>query len=205
MRLAASLAVTLAAACPGAATAGDYPSPWSQGLRPAHGYSWLCAGRGDQPICHRGVPRSLRRPIRIGRIDPGGTCARSPVGHVSPKFGIALGAGPAFPIPFPDGTLHFDGGRTEGGWIYAKVLWVAAPRYRGPVLVRGRQMDGTNWLGFERGAHPLAELQLPPLTQGSAARWRDFASYTRVRGAGCYAYQVDGRSFSRVLVFSVAE
>ena len=26
-------------------------------------------------------------------------------------------------------------------------------------------------------------------------------SYTRVRGPGCYAYQVDGTSFSRVIVF----
>jgi hypothetical protein len=204
MRRPAAFAVTIGLAYAGASSAGDYPTPASQGLRPARGYSWLCAGGPDQPICHRGVPKSLRRPVRIGRTDAGASCPRSPVGRVSPKLGVALGAGPAFPIPFPEGTLHFDGGRSEGGWIYVKVLWVAGPRYRGPVLIRGRQMDGTNWLGFERGAHPLAELQLPPLAQGAGGRWRDFPSYTRVRGSGCYAYQVDGTSFSRVLVFSVA-
>ena len=26
-------------------------------------------------------------------------------------------------------------------------------------------------------------------------------SYTRVRGPGCYAYQIDGTTFSRVIVF----
>jgi hypothetical protein len=31
------------------------------------------------------------------------------------------------------------------------------------------------------------------------ARYRP--SYTRLRGPGCYAYQVDGTSFSRVVVF----
>ena len=32
--------------------------------------------------------------------------------------------------------------------------------------------------------------------------WRAFPSYTRVRtGSGCYAYQIDGTTFSKVLVF----
>ena len=85
-----------------------------------------------------------------------------------------------------------------------KVLWVVSASYRGPVLVRGHQLDGTNWLGFASGARPLSELQIPPAQQGSPRTWRAFPSYTRVRaGAGCYAYEIDGTTFSRVLVFQL--
>lgn len=33
------------------------------------------------------------------------------------------------------------------GWV----LWFVYPGYSGPVLVRGRQLDGPNELRFERG------------------------------------------------------
>jgi hypothetical protein len=35
-------------------------------------------------------------------------------------------------------------------------------------------------------------------------KWLGYASYTRMREAGCYAYQVDGTTFSRVVVFRAA-
>ena len=34
--------------------------------------------------------------------------------------------------------------------------------------------------------------------------WLGYPSYTRLRGGGCYAYEVDGTSFSRVIVFRAA-
>lgn len=107
------------------------------------------------------------------------------------------------PLPFGDSTLHFDHGRSSGGWVYVKVLWVIPPSYGGPVLIRGRQLDGTHWLGFDRGSRPLRELQIPPRASIEARGWRGFPSYTRVRaaGSGCYAYQIDGTTFSRVLRF----
>src|SRR5258707_545647 len=76
--------------------------------------------------------------------------------------------------------------------------------YRGLVLVEGHHAEGNNWLGSERGDHPLGELQIPPVQTGSRREWRAFPSYTRVRaGAGCYAYEIDGTTFSRVLVFQL--
>jgi hypothetical protein len=98
--------------------------------------------------------------------------------------------------------LRIAGGRIEGGWIYAKVLWIVKPSYKGPLLVRGRRVDGTDWLGFAGGPHPLSELQLPGLARTEARRWRGFPTYTRLRGPGCYAYQVDGTTFSKILVFA---
>jgi len=31
--------------------------------------------------------------------------------------------------------------------------------------------------------------------------WANYPSYTRLRAAGCYGYQIDGTAFSRVIVF----
>lgn len=121
------------------------------------------------------------------------------------SYGIALGSGPAYPVPFRGATLRYDHGRAAGGWIYVKVLWIVSPHYRGPLLVRGHQLDGKNWLGFARGPHPIEELPLPPARPGSTPAWRAFPSYTRVRsGNGCYAYQIDGATFSKLLVFRLA-
>jgi hypothetical protein len=188
-----------------AALAAGYPPPSSQGLRPGS-YAWICGDPSEGPvadeaICRKHAPRSLRRRLRIPILAPGAACPRSSAARVSPQFGIALGRGPAYPIPFQGGIYHFGGARVEGGWMYAKVLWIVAPGYRGPLLVRGRQLDGTNWLGFEGGARPFADLQIPPV-DATFRGWRNTASYTRFRGPGCYGYQIDGTTFSRVIVFS---
>jgi len=176
-----------------------FPPPAAQGLRQVDGYRWLCAGAAASNCPSGAVPARLRRPLRLPRLATGAACPTATAGRVNPSYGIALGPGPAYPVPFRAATLHYEHGR--GGWIYVKVLWIVSAGYRGPVLVRGHQLDGTSWLGFATGTHPLEELQIPPAGVGSPG-WRAYPSYTRVRaGSGCYAYQVDGTTFSRVLVF----
>jgi hypothetical protein len=89
-------------------------------------------------------------------------------------------------------------------WRGARVTWEATAAYRGPVLIRGRRVDGAGALGFGEGHVPYDELQLlasgmgPPAPPGGGRAW---LSLTRVRSAGCYAYEVDGTSFSSVIVF----
>jgi hypothetical protein len=89
-------------------------------------------------------------------------------------------------------------------WKGARVTWVAAKGYPGPVLVRGRQLAGPGAVGFGEGRTPYDELQLSapgtgaPSVPGEGRAW---LSFTRVRRSGCYAYQVDGTSFSTVIVF----
>lgn len=93
-------------------------------------------------------------------------------------------------------------------WAGQKVLWFVLPSYRGPVLIRGARIDGPGRVRFDRGDVPPLRIRIalhptggsptsPVPPQGTRYR----ASYTRVRGPGCYAYQVDGTSFSRVVVF----
>lgn len=47
---------------------------------------------------------------------------------------------------------------------------------------------------FELALVPVREIRIGPLA-------KDRPSTTRVRAPGCYAYQVDGTTFSSVIVF----
>lgn len=75
------------------------------------------------------------------------------------------------------------------------MIWSAASSYGGPVLVRGRQLDGSGAVGFGEGHVPYDQLQLP------AGGIRQWPSFTRIQASGCYAYQIDGTNFSTVIVF----
>jgi hypothetical protein len=144
---------------------------------------------------------ALRRPWHLPHLAPGAAC---PVSRVDPsvefgRFGIArgIGPGPAYPIGMSHGVLALapaGGADTGSAWATQKVLWFVHPRYEGPVLVRGRRLDGPGLVRFGRGLVPAAELRIP---EGVQMR----PSFTRLRASGCYAYQADGTSFSRTIVF----
>lgn len=88
------------------------------------------------------------------------------------------------------------------GWYSSKTLWVVAPSYSGPVIVRGVQLDGNGPVGFGEGP-AIGHLIIPPeptvnmLDDGS----RTAPGGTFVKTPGCYALQVDGLDFSFVIVF----
>jgi hypothetical protein len=152
------------------------------------------------------VPSSLRRPLRLRPVSDGTCPLTVPVRRVAPSYGNALGLGPVYPIVGgPDATVSFvypppPTTAYPKGFGGQKVLWAIGPAYTGPVLIRGRQLDGTNPLWFQvgGGGSALPEMQLPPST---APGWRDWPSATLLTKAGCYAWQVDGMSFSTVIVF----
>jgi hypothetical protein len=141
---------------------------------------------------------ALQRPLHLPHLAPGAAC---PVSHADrsvrfDRFGIArgIGPGPAYPIGLAHGVLVLVPSPEGGIWAGQKVLWFVHPRYSGPVLVRGRRLDGPGLVRFGRGVVPAAELHLPAGT-------REQPSFTRLRSLGCYAYQIDGLGFSRVIVF----
>jgi hypothetical protein len=85
------------------------------------------------------------------------------------------------------------------GWAGTKVLW-AVPTYTGPVLVRGRQLDGLGRVGFDLGpGWTRAVLPEIRLTQGPTYGLRPAATF--VQTEGCYAYQVDTLHSSYRIVF----
>jgi hypothetical protein len=143
------------------------------------------------------VWKKLRRPLHIPRIAPGAPCPTT-----GAKRFEAL---PAFPVLAREGNrpvLHFNYPLPRGSidygspWSAQKVMWVVRARYRGPLLIRGRQLDGPHDLRFEQGQIPPASRRIPA---GSGVR--RYPSTTRVSSPGCYAYQVDGLGFSRLVVF----
>jgi hypothetical protein len=81
------------------------------------------------------------------------------------------------------------------------VLWVVDPAYHGAVLIRGGRLDGTESVRFGADRDPARQLRLPLEPDNMTGGWLNYPSYTRLRAAGCYGYQIDGRSFSKVIVF----
>jgi hypothetical protein len=75
------------------------------------------------------------------------------------------------------------------------------------VLIRGARIDGHGLVRFQRGNVPPKRLRIPVgETQGAPGvsfpkGTRYLPSSTRVREPGCYAWQIDGATFSRVVVF----
>jgi hypothetical protein len=88
------------------------------------------------------------------------------------------------------------------GWSGNKVAWVARKGFAGRVLIRGARRDGSNGLRFGDRPQPQTELRLTfsadDLGEGG---WLNKGTYTRVRAPGCYAWQLDGRDFTRVITF----
>jgi hypothetical protein len=160
------------------------------------------------------IPSSLRRPLQLLTVASGGTCPTS-IGreYTNDQFGgITLGIGPVFPLvgvaeprdvgPAKKGVLRFHPYADYPGWHYIKTLWFSIPSYQGPVLIRGRQLDGESPVGI--GEEPsIADPELPagPTVNGEGG-FREWPGGTWLRTPGCYAWQVDGLDFSRVIVFT---
>jgi hypothetical protein len=157
--------------------------------------------------------RSLHRPLHIPRIAAGTPCPTAkpdPRGDLSRIgfVGTAWGRGPAYPgglgsdkpvlgyVYPPSPKSEFAG----SPWSGQKVLWMVDPAYRGRILIRGRQLDGPNELRFNRGRVPPREMHLVGRGPHTGT-----PSFTRVRAAGCYGYQLDGKRFSRVIVFEARQ
>jgi hypothetical protein len=100
--------------------------------------------------------------------------------------------------------------RRRSSWAVS-ALWLSRPSYDGPVLVRGGRLDRHGRIGFGAGARPRRELRLPAGAPWPSQPvdippgWRGAKIPTRIRDAGCYAFQVDGRGFSYVLPFAVLQ
>jgi hypothetical protein len=156
---------------------------------------------------------ALHRPLHLPRAS-GGHCpvSRRATEITAARFGVAgaLGSGPVYPM-LPSASLDVryrphEWGR--GPWAGEKVFWLVHPRYRGPVLIRGRRLDGKAWIRFDGGPEPRPELRIWPgestTWSGQAPGSRGRPSYVRARVPGCYGVQTDGVTFSRVVVFVIS-
>ena len=147
----------------------------------------------------------LRRPLDIEPLRARAACPRTPGGREAPKVAITIGDGPVYavlgmaePPPLAGGVVTLEDDIRREGWYWHKTLWAVSNRYRGPVLIRGARIDRRGRMRFGIDDHILHELSLAPEQE---TRWRYGVSTTLVRGPGCFAFQLDGRSFTDILVF----
>jgi hypothetical protein len=160
----------------------------------------------DQPVTvvtvpETAVPDALRRPLRLP--DPGrdGACPATPVvGPLltvdHPVAAVAVGNGPVVPVLFRAGP----GGLLDPS---AVAYWDAPQPLGGAAVVRGHRLgapqDRIRFL--HDGQKPSLVHVLDPAAAYPDGRKGSWWRATRLQaGTGCYGLQIDGPTFSQVLV-----
>lgn len=151
------------------------------------------------------------RPLHLPTLRKGEACPRTPSTPIPINVAPVLGNGPLYPsVGFANATIVYDPQRVEAnGTLPWKTLWLSAPIYHAPSIIRGEQIDGPKTMEFfneEDGSRSRA-LRFATNTQVSSGGipydWRQQPSLTYFPGPGCYAYQVDGIGFSEIIVVEV--
>ena len=118
-----------------------------------------------------------------------------------------LPARPASAGDVRHGVADLDPAETPG-WREFKTLWFSAPAYQGPFVIRAERLDkhGPIRLGgsgaLPTSATPIVVPSGPTLNSWNG--WRTVPSGTWARAPGCYAWQVDGITFSEIIVVRAA-
>jgi len=188
------------------------PSSAAAGLVLPRTYQPSCL---DLNSCQAGdagvVPSTLNRPLRLPRVARGESCPTSAGSAIDTAHfhGTTLGSGAVRPLIAMTGDLRH--GVTNAahqtlprGWLAFKTLWFSAPKYRGPYAIRAERLDGAGSIEF--GGQPkLGPLVVPPGPTPNSFDdgYRTVPGQTWVRTAGCYGWQIDGLTFSTVMVVKV--
>ncbi len=153
----------------------------------------------------------LHGPLHLPKLRPGERCPISPA-LVGSNNQFLNGRGPVYLLGIahaPRGLIDIaQSGSDNLGWRGQKTPWAVERRYEGPLLVRAQRIDKKGSVRFARAyGERLKELFWPAgVDQGDPpdARFRLLSSESLFRAAGCYAYQVDGLTFSRIIVVRVS-
>lgn len=170
------------------------------------------------------------RPLRL----PGATttCPAVPTHedlHPVLSTGLAPGKPPIGPnYGYGDGPVYLSGQADfyPGAWDLA--IWLVKPPYAGPLLIRGQQVNGSartvfstqlDEYGKPTGSAPgpsvstqsaygltapfYSELDLPAGAQ--PPYWAAYFADTHFDVAGCYFIQVDGTTFSELILLEVPD
>lgn len=86
-------------------------------------------------------------------------------------------------------------------WDNLKTHFFSIPAYQGPFLVRAKRLDRPGPIRLGGGPSQTAPLVVPrgPTPNGTNG-WREISYFTFVKAPGCYGWQVDGLTFSDVIV-----
>jgi hypothetical protein len=138
------------------------------------------------------------RPMQLPKVAAGSECPITPTRELASATGALAGSGPVYAV----GNVIAYGARMSDGIFPAKVLWVAAPDYPGPALIRG-QVDGPGGVFFSNSRRVIElrfELDTRVRASASDQGWRYLPSTVNVEGPGCYGLQIDGPSWTTTIV-----
>lgn len=152
----------------------------------------------------------LHRPLHLPHLQPGRHCPVSPSRAWTSEQRLN-GRGPVYLVGVGGargGTIGIDMSvRDSLGWFGQKTPWAISRSYDGPLLVRAGRIGRRGEVRFAHGyGDHLRELYWQAgMDQGSPPDpdFRFLASATLFRAAGCYAFQVDGATFSKIIVVRV--
>ena len=174
-------------------------------------------GNCDEPTHWDAIVLALeQRPLQLPLLVPGDSCTEPLIRSVEGYLYEVIGEGPVYALFYllivsANGNVNY----AHDGWHWNKVVWTRAPQYTGPIVIRGRQLNGPETLRFQIiGAGPSPELahsslHVPAYTTGNrldtrgSGWWEEIMTYVVVRVPGCYGVQIDGVDFSTTIVFAV--
>jgi hypothetical protein len=176
-------------------------------------YQQACAN--ESAICVQGaggsspagpIPAVLNRPLHFPALRPGQHCPASPGSPVNTADfgGIALGNGPVRVVIANEGDLRRGvadlSASSSPPWIALKTLWFSVPAYQGPFIIRARRLGHPAPVALGEGP-TIAPLVVPPgPTLNGTGGWREAPGGLWVSTPGCYAWQVDGLTFSETII-----
>jgi hypothetical protein len=155
------------------------------------------------------IPSVLRRPLHLPTLRSGQRCPATH-GHAlsTPQFGgVAVGKGPVEAIiaeePPRDarrGIGDLVSPTNTPPWLGFKTLWFSTPKYQGPFVIRAKRLGQPGPITMGEGPTAAFIVVPPGPTLNSSNGWREVPGGTWVKSPGCYAWQIDGLSFSEVIV-----
>jgi len=175
----------------------------------------VAAALGSYLAATRSVPKAhseslLSRPLHFPSLSPGESCPATAGRPIHTFFsGVALGNGPARVLVANSGNLlrgRARLGTSEApGWFALQTIWFSMPGYDGPFVVRAKRLGARSPIEVQPGPTGLAPGSGPLVVQaGPTANtedgYRTVPGSTWVTSPGCYAWQVDTRNSSEVIV-----
>jgi hypothetical protein len=177
-------------------------------IQPAS-YQAACAAEPSScaPGSSGAIPRSLYRPLNLPRVGAGGACPASQGTMSSNPYvgGLQFGAGPVYMEIGNEGSVS-EGKVTLGttqvrGWFAMENVWLSLPSYQGPVVVRGKRLDGSGTLAFGGSRPAESAFAVPPGPNPNGANGYRFPpGSVWVTAPGCYGLQIDGTTFSETVI-----
>lgn len=163
------------------------PSPRPTSATPAPGSKGAASSALFRPL-HFPSAQGKRCPASAGHYVQTADFGSMTLGSGVVRVGIAGAGRPG--TGFHPAAFH--------GWLAVKSHFFSYPRYRGPFLVRARSLRRGGRIRLGATPSQAGRLLVP-----SGSGWREQPDFTFVGSPGCYGWQIDGTTFSYVVVVRI--